>query len=683
MIVLPMAGLSSRFVKAGFEKPKYMLRIGGRSVLAHVVQSFENLFGRERFLFVCRDIAGTPGFIEREMSRLGLAPETYQIAVLDEPTSGQAETVALGLQRAGVDPAEQLTVFNIDTFRPGFSYPEDFDLAEVDGYLEVFRGPGEHWSFVRPSHPGDQTARSGHVAEVTEKNRISDLCSTGLYYFRSVGMFLDIYKMTLSTDPRALPGGERYVAPLYQLALQNGADIRYQEIDPEDVIFCGTPEEYAAAKDRLMSDIAICISGQIRGPHEHLVRVAQYAEDLGADVFISTWSERGRKTLSGATALHQLHRLLGPECKLAIPVEFYNKMDALFPDIQTEISSARVPVENEIRELFPKATLDIEQPNLFLDFEGEVRDHNSLRMLYLIWRCNRLKRLAEKTRNRRYRHVIRMRPDVLPNIEEFVDRSDEIRTVVFPGARGSSVQNQLGDIYWMCDSEQDDAICLLFAKALQEPHRPWNNIHIEIYKHVVEQQLEIELARPLAWIQDDSSVDEQTALARAISDVLRAGALSGETGFSKDEQRVIGEAIAEFGDSHEAESDIEALAANIETTQTLSGLRALAVAILANIPIAAVAERCAVLAVLFAIAARQRDVQDPTEIDRSFFQIYEAGVRSGAQAASVGQPAEMVAGVARALADRLGEIAGAEASQTVLKSSAELLDGWAQPRKSA
>lgn len=39
IIIFPMAGLSSRFAKAGYDKPKYMLDLKGNSVFFHAVNS--------------------------------------------------------------------------------------------------------------------------------------------------------------------------------------------------------------------------------------------------------------------------------------------------------------------------------------------------------------------------------------------------------------------------------------------------------------------------------------------------------------------------------------------------------------------------------------------------------------------------------------------------------------------
>ncbi|ELZ6526290.1 capsular biosynthesis protein, partial [Campylobacter jejuni] len=55
IIIFPMAGLSSRFAKAGYDKPKYMLDLKGNSVFFHAVNSFKKYFKDFKFLFVYRD----------------------------------------------------------------------------------------------------------------------------------------------------------------------------------------------------------------------------------------------------------------------------------------------------------------------------------------------------------------------------------------------------------------------------------------------------------------------------------------------------------------------------------------------------------------------------------------------------------------------------------------------------
>lgn len=231
MIVIPMAGLSRRFSEAGYTRPKYMLQLNGCSVFAHAVRSFLADFHRESFLFVMREEGGTPSFVEAELQRLGV--RSYRSIVLEGPTLGQADTVRLGLERAGVVPSAPLTIFNIDTFRPGYLAPDEQWAASADGWLEVMPSSDPGLSFARPSSEGGD-----RVAETAEKRVISELASTGVYGFRTASLFLE----ALSRSP--IVSGEMYVAPLYNELIRRGFDIRFRRIELAEIVFCGTPAEY-------------------------------------------------------------------------------------------------------------------------------------------------------------------------------------------------------------------------------------------------------------------------------------------------------------------------------------------------------------------------------------------------------------------------------------------------------
>jgi hypothetical protein len=239
VIVIPMAGLSRRFIDAGYPQPKYMLQAHGMSMFRHAVSSFAAYFDRLPFLFVLRDVHGTADFVAAECRALGLVdPLTV---ILDRPTRGQAETVRAGLAGARVGDDVPVTIFNIDTFRPHFRWPETFDVEEIDGYLEVFHGSGSNWSYVRPATPS-----SDRVAETAEKREISNLCCTGLYHFSRAGDFNAAYDAYEALGSKRWHGAELYVAPLYNIVIGRGADIRYHLVDRDQVIFCGVPAEYEA-----------------------------------------------------------------------------------------------------------------------------------------------------------------------------------------------------------------------------------------------------------------------------------------------------------------------------------------------------------------------------------------------------------------------------------------------------
>lgn len=243
MIVIPMAGMSRRFSEAGYAAPKYMLPLHGRSVFAHAVGSFADYFSREEFLFIARDIAGTAEFIAAECAAMGL--RHARVAMLTAPTAGQAESVESGLREAGVGDATPLTIFNIDTFRPGFRFPEAPWWSGSDGYLEVFRGSGANWSYVRPG-PGPEPL----ALETAEKRPLSDLCCTGLYHFARAGDF----SAALAWEREAPSAPELYVAPLYNHLIRRGRLVHYHLIEAASVVFCGVPAEYRALLGQASGD---------------------------------------------------------------------------------------------------------------------------------------------------------------------------------------------------------------------------------------------------------------------------------------------------------------------------------------------------------------------------------------------------------------------------------------------
>lgn len=231
MIVIPMAGKSNRFKKQGYLLPKYMLDLNGNSVFSYAIRSFSQYFNSHMFLFIIGPDKNAPKFVENECNLLNI--KKYEIIVLKEDTQGQAETVAYGLLKNKTIDSKAITIFNIDTFRPNFSYPNILNSL-FSGWVEVFKGRGDNWSYVLPYD------NSILIKLLAEKKPISDLCSTGLYHFKTTGDFL----FALEEERRYPQANELYIAPLFNHLIWKGLQISYYSIPSDEVFFCGTPNEY-------------------------------------------------------------------------------------------------------------------------------------------------------------------------------------------------------------------------------------------------------------------------------------------------------------------------------------------------------------------------------------------------------------------------------------------------------
>lgn len=227
-IVITMGGLGSRFQKAGFKQPKYMITVKGKTLFEWSMQSLENFYG-SHFIFIVQKKDNSTDFINEKCKLLGII--NYDIIEIDYLTNGQAATALLAEKRW--DESEPLFIYNIDTF---VSHHKLTPMEITgDGFIPCFCGVGDHWSFVKINS-------AGNAIEVREKNRISNYCSIGAYYFKSCSLYRKVYNQ-LYVEKKYLEHGEEYIAPMYNELIRCGYVVKIQVIDNEFVHVLGTPEE--------------------------------------------------------------------------------------------------------------------------------------------------------------------------------------------------------------------------------------------------------------------------------------------------------------------------------------------------------------------------------------------------------------------------------------------------------
>jgi hypothetical protein len=234
MFYFPMAGLSSRFTAAGYGKPKYYLDIGSLSLFQASLKGFSRYFDSDGFCFVYLEKLIDESTIRLWAEEIGLPRSNCLTVPLSSTTKGQAETVHLGVKAASGlnDKSEEVIIFNIDTIYHDFMKP---DSGAVH-YLDVTKLQGTHWSFVEPHLDKPYQAQ-----RVVEKDRISELCSVGLYGFGSSQSFSNYYARLYGAEHGEK---EEYVAPMYQQLIDDGFSVHFREFPSKQFDFLGTPKEY-------------------------------------------------------------------------------------------------------------------------------------------------------------------------------------------------------------------------------------------------------------------------------------------------------------------------------------------------------------------------------------------------------------------------------------------------------
>lgn len=230
-LVITMAGFGSRFRKAGYTVPKYMIEAHGRSLFEWSMISLEQFrqAGWQTYL-ILRAEDQSSAWLREKCSSLGIdAPRMLE---LDAPTDGQATTAMLAGTRLD-DPDEGFLIYNIDTF----VMPRSLVPARVRGagWVPCADLPGDAWSFARTGHDMRAT-------ELREKKRISNHATIGLYYFQSFSLYRRVYD-TFYADTANVEAGERYIAPMYNHMIDAGHEVYVEDIPRDDFFALGTPDD--------------------------------------------------------------------------------------------------------------------------------------------------------------------------------------------------------------------------------------------------------------------------------------------------------------------------------------------------------------------------------------------------------------------------------------------------------
>ena len=230
-IIITMAGLGSRFRKAGYKVPKYMIEVNGKNLFQWSMLSLADFNKQEnvKYIFVVRKEDNAKDFITEEINKMGI--NDVNVIELEELTDGQATSALLAKDYWNEN--EEMIVYNIDTYVE----PDVMKYSEIqgDGFIPCFNAEGEHWSFVKLDE-------NQNAVEVREKQRISDNCTIGLYYFKSCKLYQELYEEYYK-DGKNMEKNEKYIAPLYNYMIEKGMKVNISNLPFEKVHVLGTPEE--------------------------------------------------------------------------------------------------------------------------------------------------------------------------------------------------------------------------------------------------------------------------------------------------------------------------------------------------------------------------------------------------------------------------------------------------------
>ena len=209
-IVIPMAGLGSRFANVGYKLPKPLIDVNGKPMIQVVV---ENMNINAHYVFIAMKKHVEEYDVENVIKEVTCG--NYTIRTIDELTEGSACTVLK--VRDIIDNDSPMMLANSDQYLEWDPYEFLVKTQDVDGLISCFEATHPKWSYAK-------TDDDGKVTEVAEKRVISNLATTGLYYFAKGSQFVRCADSMISKNIRT--NGEFYNAPIYNEIILEGGVVK-------------------------------------------------------------------------------------------------------------------------------------------------------------------------------------------------------------------------------------------------------------------------------------------------------------------------------------------------------------------------------------------------------------------------------------------------------------------------
>lgn len=231
-LVIPAAGLGSRFRAIGVDTPKPLIPVLDIPMIGWVIANFQ-LTPQDEIWIITRKDDQIPSKMESFVSKI---KNIIHFIELDEVTDGAATTLQYALNQ--IPNEEAVLSANSDQFVSSdiSQFIESVRSGNSDGQILTMNATDSKWSYV-------ERDSGGEVINVVEKVAVSDEATVGVYGWKSATIAKNAINAMKAKGLKV--NGEFYVAPSYTYLLNQGGKIStfcVGDIET-DVHGLGTPED--------------------------------------------------------------------------------------------------------------------------------------------------------------------------------------------------------------------------------------------------------------------------------------------------------------------------------------------------------------------------------------------------------------------------------------------------------
>lgn len=228
-IVIPMAGMGSRFAEVGYKDPKPFIQVKGKMMIERVLDNLN--YKDARYILIARK-----EHVENRAADIEKLQKKYHVVIetVDRLTDGAACTVLKAHRHINNDSpllianSDQIVDISIGDFI------NDCLGRELDGSILTFPSNHPRWSYAKINE-------EKLVTEVKEKVVISNNATVGIYSFSKGRYFVDSAIDMIASGDKV--NHEYYVCPVYNHLIKDSKKIGIFDIEENRMHGTGTPED--------------------------------------------------------------------------------------------------------------------------------------------------------------------------------------------------------------------------------------------------------------------------------------------------------------------------------------------------------------------------------------------------------------------------------------------------------
>jgi len=231
-VLIPMAGLGSRFADAGYMDPKPMIDVNGIPMIQAVVES---LGVEGNYIFIVQKEHSEKYKLKLFLNKV--VPGAVVIEI-DGVTDGAARTTLLA--KEFIDNEHPLIIANSDQIvewdGQGF-----IDLLQSGNAIALFKAYEDKWSYAE--------IQNDRIVRVAEKEVISNNASVGIYGWTSGANYVKYAEQMILKEIRTK--NEFYICPVYNEAIKDGCLVLPYFVNK--MFGVGTPEDLRSYLSNIVS----------------------------------------------------------------------------------------------------------------------------------------------------------------------------------------------------------------------------------------------------------------------------------------------------------------------------------------------------------------------------------------------------------------------------------------------